>query len=222
MSERSTEELIRRLARDVAPVRRPPRPGVALACVAAAWLLAAAYDMHATGSAARMARAVPWSLVGYFGTLVGLLIAAVGATLAALAAAIPGRGDAVRRGSAAALAGIAIAALGGLQAAFAAGLDSPARLVAAAMCTRKAALLGALPALMTAGFVLWGVGRKHLATAFSLLLGAAAFGAAAGHVVCRAGGAWHLLLGHALAPVAAALVLSLPVSLLLRLRSAWG
>lgn len=217
MSRGSAEELARRLASDLRPVRPLPRLRVALGVVLAAWGLAMLAYLATGDRLATLAAGLPWASPGFAGALVGLALAAAGGTLCALADAVPGRECEARGGRALAAAGLALAAAGGVRAT--AGADPTlATPTGTVMCILKATALGLLPALGLAAFLSWGAPGRPLAAGVGALLGAGALGAFVVHLACRADGPLHVLLGHALAPVLIALVLGLPLAAVLRRR----
>ena len=102
----------------------------------------------------------------------------------------------------------------------AAVLVAPAAPLSASLaCIGKATSLGILPLALASGFLVRGVTRRPLLSAAAAALGAVALGSAFVHLSCEAGGALHVLLGHAFAPAVAALVFAVPVALWIRRRT---
>jgi len=87
VSGRVTEDRIRELARDLAPVKPIPRLRVVGAVVLATWALAFVADELLGGRALRPAADPAWASPSYLAALAGIALAALGATGAALASA---------------------------------------------------------------------------------------------------------------------------------------
>ncbi len=211
MSRRSSEELIAGLTRDLAPVRPIPRPGTALVAVGALWL-AVVWVERALGG--------PPADLGHLRFLGGpfvwepVLLAAVAAAglLASFASAIPGRDRTDRRAGRGLLAATAVAAGIGVWAVLTPGpASATASLPGDVQCLKRALTLAALPTLAATAYLYYGAPRRPLRSAGLALLGTMALGALVVHLSCAEPNPWHLLRGHALAPVFGALLLALPV-----------
>lgn len=211
MSGRVTDELIADLSRDLRPVRPIARPAVAALCVAVGFAVSVTLPGVALRAdlAAKLAEAGAFLLVA-----LGLAGVAVGGIASALAAREPGREGVERAGRAVlAIAGAAgpLALLLGHLAGHG-GAEPPLRGDAA--CLARGFALGALPAALACWLVARGAATRPLAAAAFSGAGAIAAGALAVHLGCGADGTRHVLLAHALAPAAAAL-LALPLAPLL-------
>ncbi len=216
MTERSSEALLRELARGLEPVRRIPRLRAGLAAALGLWLVALAAH-QALGFPSPRLDAGAWRSLSFLAVLAGLALLAGGGVLAALAAAVPGREHLGRAARGGALLGLALAAGAAATAAgggLAAGLG-PA-FGTSAGCLLRAAALGLAPALAAAVFAARALPRRPLLTAAIAGLGGVGLGALAVHLSCAEGNALHVLLGHALAPLLAAALLALPLAALLR------
>jgi hypothetical protein len=128
-----------------------------------------------------------------------------------------------RWGLAVALVGACTAAAAGLWAlARADAAGASVALSASVQCGGRASVLGVLPALLLCVFLARAFERRPLLGACLGATGALALGAVAVHTSCADGRALHVLLGHWLTPIAAALLLALPLSLLVRRLSRSG
>lgn len=214
MRARASEERIRELARELAPVRPIPPLGAVLAAMLALWLggIAAEWLLGGRGLAARGG---DWSAPGYLVALVGLALSALGASTAALATAVPGREGAARLAALAAGSGMALAIAGGLW-----GVAGPApgELGPCLSCMTRALKLGVPPALLACGFLVYCAWRRPAAGTALALGGAAALGAAAVHASCPSLSPLHQLVAHTLVPVIVVAALTLPLALLVRQR----
>ncbi|MEE9609292.1 MAG: NrsF family protein [Myxococcota bacterium] len=210
MSTQSTEQLLSELARDLTPVRPIARLRSVLLGAAAIWLLASL--VHWALGAPRP-RTGAWGDPAFVAILVGLALTGAGALLTAVAAAVPGRDAAVRKGRGATLAGALLAFGAG---AWAVALAEPQGTPASGFgpglsCALRASALGVLPALLLCAFLARGVAQRlSLAVVFAAV-GGLALGAVTVHTSCPYGGALHALLAHALTPFVAALWLALPL-----------
>jgi hypothetical protein len=216
MSERTTEGLIRELARDLRAVRRIPRLRAVAVSGVVLWLAALGIEGWLGGPGPALRGDGAWRDPLYLGALVGLAAAALGATLAGLGAAVPGRETAARAGTGCALAGLGVAVAAGIPGVAGQGADlGAAELRACAACMARALELGAAPALVASAFVTRAATRRPGAASLLALAGSAALGASAVHATCPSNGAFHQLVGHVVAPVAAAALLSVPLAALL-------
>jgi len=213
---RSTEQLLRELAGDASPVRRIPPLRAAAAGVLAAWAIAVVALWALRSSATPLLRDIPWADAFYVSVLLGLAALASGATVSALAGAVPGRERACEAGGGVALCGMALAVGAGLWAVLATGSRGIAELASSGACIGHAAALAVLPALVAAQFVARGSLRHPVRVAALGVTGAVALGGLLVHASCRGGGALHMLVGHALAPVLLGLLLAAPVGLSIR------
>ena len=204
-----TEALLRQLARELSPVRRLPRLRTAGLALAGAFALGLALQAGLAGPL-RVA-GVPWGEVPFRLLLVALVVGGSGAVLAALAGAVPGRESAARLGRWLAGAGLAMGLLGALLG-WGHPVDAAVPVAAGLRCAFRACLLGLVPAALVAGFLARALVRHPRRGAGLAFAGVVALGAAAVHASCGVGGAPHALLGHVAAPLAAGLLLSLPLA----------
>jgi hypothetical protein len=217
VSDRSTEQLVHDLARDVPPVRPILPLRAVLAGVVAVWAIAVALMWILGAPSDDFVRGIRWGDPAFVAILVGLVFLAVGATLAALAGAVPGRENVARTSRGAALLGIALAAGGGLWAVFgAAAPGGVSDLVGCLACIGRAGALALLPVLAASLFLARGFVRHPILGAGFAVTGTVALGGLVTHIGCRVGGALHMLLGHALAPLILGLALAIPIGLLVR------
>lgn len=214
MNTVTTEERIRELARNLAPVRPIPPLRAALAAAVALGLVAVVGHWLLGGPGLRAGNAAQW--LPYGASLAGLVMVAVGAIGAALAAAVPGREAAVRLGVRAAVLGLVLGLAGGLWGVLYA--DTPLAevdLVTCLACIRRGLMLGVAPTLLACAFIVYAALRNPgLGTALALA-GGVALGAGAVHATCPNDNPLHWLLAHSLTPVAAMLVLTAPLAALL-------
>jgi hypothetical protein len=217
VSERSTEQLVHELAQDVPPVRPIPCLRRVMAAVVIAWVIAVALMWLLSGLPPDLLRSAPWGDPKFTAVLVGLGCMALGATLAALAAAVPGRDDVATASGGVALLGVALAAGGGLWA-LVGTTASPGEmgLTSGLSCMGRACGLALLPVLVASLFLARGFAHRPLLSAGFAVAGSVALGALVVHASCRMGGALHVLLGHALAPLLLGFVLAIPIGLLVR------
>ncbi len=206
--------LIESLATDLAPVRPLPPIRWVVGGLALVWMGVALLGVQWLGARPDLAEA--WlGGPGVTAVFVALAVAGAAGTTAALAMGVPGREGLVRRGVwCAALALAGAAGLGSVLLWQTPKVVAP--LAADLHCLLMAVLLGGLPALGVIAFA----GRAAPFRPFVLALAAAAAAASLGTVVSQAACPMpdmkHLLMGHVLAPVAGALVLTLPLALVLR------
>lgn len=217
MSARPTEPMLRELASDLKPVRPIPRLRTVAVAVLAVWLLAVVVDWILGGAPPRVGAGGPWSGAGFLGVLAGLAVTAAGATLTALAGAVPGREGEARVGLRLAVLGLLLAAGGGVWAVSTAGDPAVGDPLGTGLsCLRHAALMGIPPALVTSVFLARALARRPRLGAACALAGGVALGALVVHTGCTHEGALHMLLGHALAPFAVALLLAFPLAAVVR------
>ena len=215
MSARSTEPLLRELARDLQPVQPLPRLRSVAAGTLLIWLLALFVDWMFGGPSPRFADGELWREPAFVAVLAGLLCTAVGATLAALAGAVPGREGDARIGIAVGIGGLALATASGVWAVAGQGAGSGSHPLATSVaCVSRATALGIVPALVACAFLARALVRTPRAGAAAATVGCAALGAVAVHMSCPSEGALHMLLGHSLAPFFAALVFAFPLAAL--------
>ncbi len=223
MSEPRSLDLIRELARDLEPVRPIAPLRRALAGVVLVWLAAAATALAAAGVQPQLFAGLS-AKPGVAAVLAGLAVAGLGGLVASLALAVPGREDAARRGLAIGAAGLAVAAGVGMllfstspgadAASWAGGRDHLA-------CLVFATAVGALPAAGVVLFAARAAAARPLVLVLAAAAGAAALGAVAAKVSCARVDYAHLVVGHVLAPVVAALALALPLLFALRRLHRW-
>ena len=219
MSGRTTEQLLHELSQNLPPVRPIPRIRSVLAVVLAAWLGAIALDWRYGLLREGAFGALAGADARFVATLAKLALVAVGAMLASLTSAVPGRESDTRLCTAAAFTGVGLAAGGGLWAVVAAAGSESDTAAGAFLCLSHATALGFLPVLMAALFLARGVAHRPRIGAGLAACGAVALGALVIHASCRAGGALHMLLGHALAPLFLGFALAIPLAALIR---HWG
>lgn len=219
MSDDPTRSLVRTLVEDLRPVRPLPplRRVVALVLAVGAaaggaglWLHGANPELLAAASH-YPSFALIWA---------GLLVVAVGGVTAALAAAVPGRDLEARVAFRITAVGAVIAVgVGGIVALLGPASGVPAApATEAGVCASIALLLGLPAAAVACGFVLRGAPGRPLACLAAAAAGAVALGAFSNHMACRQHDALHMILGHALVPVFAALLVAAPAWLWLRRR----
>jgi len=213
----TAEDRVRALVRDLKPVHPIPPLRVGLASAAGIWLgmlvVLWLFGRHAT----RPFGHSDWSSPAFLSVVVGLALLALGSTIAALASAVPGRDRATRIGLGVGGLGILISlasdrlwiSLGDLAL-------SREELAACLGCLSHATALGILSALIPCAYVSYGFLRRPNASAALALVGSVAFGAIVVHASCLAASPVHQLVSHALAPVIAAGLLTLPTALVLR------
>lgn len=217
MRPEASERLIQDLARDVQPVIRVPRLRVVGGLVALVGAAAVALTVLASEGLRENLGSLLRTTPGFTATLAGLVLGALGGVAAALGASIPGRAG-VERGGLTLLAVAALLALvagpllllwqaSGASPPFARDLD----------CLRGAWLTGFAPAAVVAWFVVRAAPhRPGLALGLGIA-GAVALGALVRATTCPFAGTRHLLLGHAMAPLLAAVVVA-PILVWLRRR----
>lgn len=217
MSGGSTEDFVRDLARDVPPAPPVPSLRVAFFAIVVVWTIAFAGMLVFGASTSDPTGGVPRSDPRFLLILVGLGAFAAGATVRALAGAIPGREPTAKAATGVALIGAGLVGVGGVWALVAGrppGGDMD--LGGSLMCMSHAAVLGLLPMLVASAFLARAFARKPLVAALFAATGTIAFGALAVHIVCRVGGTFHILLGHAIGPFVLGCTLAIPIGLAVR------
>jgi hypothetical protein len=213
----SSERLVESLAGNLQPVRPlPSLRRMALLVLAVGGVAAAGGVVYlgANPDLVEAARRYP----AFLAIWVGLLVVAVGGVVAALAGAVPGREPEARAAFGVTALGAAIAVgLGGILAFGGPEAGVPAAPAwASGVCASMAALLALPAAAVVLGFVLRGAPGRPLAALAAAGAGAMALGSFANHMHCVQFDAAHLLMGHALAPLAGVLLLAVPAWLVLR------
>ena len=217
MSERSTESLLRELARDLPVVRPLPSDRTVAAVVLAVFGVAIAANGMLGFPMPDFGRAV-WTDFLFLALLSCLFAVAVGGTIAALAGAVPGRepeGHVAR--------GFAVAGqLGALAAGFAASSASgefaeSLPIESSIQCIERSIALGLLPTLAMCFYLGRALERRPMSASVLAILGTAGLGAGFVHASCTSGNAVHMLFGHGAAPLVATLVLLVPCGLLVEL-----
>lgn len=215
MSDERTDALIRELARDLTPVRPIPPVGRMAAGVLLLWAVVAAAGIVVRGLHPGFGEALLME-VGAAGVFAGMVVAGVGGVVAALAGAVPGRERLARGALAAGLAGLGAAAGVGtllvVQSPAAGDAPPSSHLV----CLTAALVVAFLPALAAVAFAGRALAHRPLGVALAAASGTAALGAVTAQASCPWADPVHLMLGHVLAPVAGAVVLTLPLLWALR------
>jgi hypothetical protein len=209
--------MLRELARELEPVRPIPPLRKVAGVVAGAFLLALLVGWALSDSAHGLVPAPRWSTPDFLAVLAGLVAAAGGASLAAIAGSVPGRDEEARVGRWLGLAGLGVAVLAGCLAAFSGDGASRVGAVSSAGCFAVALGLGLAPAFLIWVFLartLASRPRRHAAWG---AIGAVALGGIVVQATCPTVGGLHMLLGHSLAPIWAALLLAVPAGSLIRL-----
>ncbi|UCE85918.1 MAG: DUF1109 family protein [Deltaproteobacteria bacterium] len=206
-----TRRFIRALAADLRPVRPIPRLGSVALGASLVWL--------AVGLAALAVRGLRpqlWAALtehpALGAILVGLALVAVGGIGAGLAAGVPGRDVAVRGSLVAGALGVLLSVgVGGVLSMRGGAPLVPAPAVSADVsCLAVALLLSLPPARVALWFVARSAPHRRLLAGLFLATGSVALGAVVVHLSCDGIHPRHLILSHALAPVAGALLLTLP------------
>jgi len=223
VSDPRSLELIRELARDLEPVRPIAPLRRALAGVVLVWAAAAAAAIAAAGVQPQLFAGL-YAAPGVAAVLTGLAVAGLGGLVASLALAVPGREDVAQGGLAIGAAGLAVAAgVGTLlfatspaaaASSWASGSDHLA-------CLVFATAVGVLPAAGVVVFAARAAAARPLVLVLAAAAGAAALGAVAAKASCARADYAHLVVGHVLAPVIAALALALPLLFALRRLQRW-
>jgi hypothetical protein len=211
MSSENTTQLIGKLAENLAPVRRIPRLRQAVLGVIVLWLVVGALALALRGVRPDLLEVLaPGS--AFVVILIGLALVASGGVLAAMATSVPGREGAARVSLALGLGGVVLA--GGVGAILvlreAGPMPTSCPFANDVACFAVCCLLALPPALAVLTFVSRGAPYRPLLAVLAATTGAVALGAMLVHVSCPATSARHLILGHALAPLVGALLLTLP------------
>jgi len=215
MPSASERQMIDALVEDLRPVRRVGALWTAAAALFGAWLLVVLW-LDGAALASGVWRQTLATQPGFAVTGFGLLLMGVGGSAGALAARVPDRPVLEARALAAAWVGLAVAAGGGAVLAFSAGFDAGSPVAADGVCMRAALLYGSPPGAYLIVLLLRGWVARPARAAFACALGAVALGALIVHLGCPHTGARHWLLGHALAPVVAAALGTVPLAIVLR------
>jgi hypothetical protein len=210
VSQGTTEQLARELARRAEPVERlPSLRGVMVRVLAAASVsIALALAWKGLSPGFLQTGGTMW----VFAALVtGLTLVGAGATVAALALGIPGREAASRAGFVSAGLGLVLALA---WVPFLLALPStsahalwPSDLV----CLLSACAVGVPPGVVALWFVAHSVPHRPSIAVLAAAAGAVGLGAIAAKASCPVDGLRHLVFGHALAPVGGGLLLAVPL-----------
>ena len=217
MNESTTEALVRRLSRNLEPVRPIPRLWVVATLAVALGVFAFTADLLLGGQGFRPLGDPAWARPSYWVILIGLGATAIGGLVGAAASSVPGRTLALRAGVAATVSGLALAigaALVGLR-----GASAPVsadEILACLWCMGRAAEIGLLSLLAAAGFVAYAAALRLGASAALAVVGSVALGAAFVHVTCPNDDPLHHLVSHALTPVIAAGMITVPLAIVLK------
>ena len=216
VSPQDNERLIDELVARLDPVRRVPRPEIALCAVVGAWLVGLGCMGAAHGLSPALA-GTGAATGGFVGVLVGLGLCALGGSAAGLAAAIPGREASVRIGRSLGGLGLVVAiAAASLGLVLATGSTASAPFSASAKCFAIAVGLAVLPGSVLGLCVLRGwVGRPLSATRL-VLAGAFGLGGLGVHLLCPLVDPAHVLAGHVSVPLVTAALGAWPGAELLR------
>jgi hypothetical protein len=154
-----------------------------------------------------------WSDPIAFGVLLGLFVAAAGATLAGLSGAVPGLEKDASAGWTIAGVGLFLVAGTMLWGAFGQSAQTPSfQLSDCLWCGAFALAFAAAPMVLASGFIMRGWVANPLPTAFAAAGGAVGLGAVAVHAMCLDAGSMHILLGHLFMPLSAAGLLAIPLA----------
>jgi hypothetical protein len=213
MKERTLDSrrFIETLADDLTPVRPIARLRRIGAGVAFLWIVVAAGAFALLGLRADLLSALAESpAVGVI--FVGLVLVAVGGVGAGLAASVPGREVAARGSLATGLVGVSLSAVVGgvLVIRGGAPLVPAAPISADVSCLGVALLLALPPALGALLFMARAAAYRPVLVCLFAATGSVALGALVVHLSCDCIHPRHLIVSHALAPVAGALLLTLP------------
>ena len=215
MNEESTTELIRELSQDLDAVRPVPSLRRALGLGVVAWLALVTAALAVIGVQSAL-----WENVAtrpnFAALLVGLGVAALAATLATAASSVPGRDTAARAGLAIAVTALLLAGGLCLVSLTALGFDDATPAGANAMCLRRAAGLSVVAAVPLVAFSVRGWVARPWIGAVASLVGAGAVASLTVHLSCSLAEPSHLLIGHASAPLLAALLAAPFVAWLLK------
>lgn len=216
MSEPSTDALIRELAEDLRPVRPIPPLRWMVGGVLVVWAAVAVVGVALRGMAGDL---LPFSGPRAVGAAVfaGLGLTGIGGVVAALALAVPGRERLGRGGLVAALVGLALAAgFATLLTLESLGPTGTAPAGSDFSCLGVGLAVGFLPALVAVLLAGRAAPHRPLVIVLAAAAGTAALGAVTAQASCPYLDPRHLMLGHLLAPAAAAVLLALPLLVALR------
>lgn len=210
-----SNRLISSLVEDLEPIRLLPRLRLAYGLILTLWagLLGLVLWMRPgePGLASLFTNRI------YFGSFVGLLLAALGGTGSALAAGVPGRERLEVGGMGISIVGLLIAivtCLIGMYEVGAGGIPSPEG--ANAMCFRHSALMSLLPAGLILGFLFRGWTFHPVRAASLALLGSGALGAMIVHMSCDVLTPRHMLLSHLSLPIVLVVLGIYPLAVIFR------
>ncbi len=214
MSDERAEQLIDRLSRDLVPVRPLPQLRVVVGLLGVVWLAVTIVGVRSLGARPDLAEAWLGS-GGVAAVFVGLALAGAGGTIAALAMSVPGRETLARVAFWIGGAGMAIAAGCGTLLFWRSPLAA-SPWTADLACLVEAIGFGVLPAIGVVLFAGRAAPFRPLVLALAAAAAAAAIGSVAAQAACPMPDFRHLLMGHVLAPVAGAFLLTLPLVFALR------
>ncbi len=206
-----TQDLIGRLARDLAPIRvlPPIRVGLvgalllwSLAFVSAAWL-----SQFELAQIARLATNGAWS-----GITLGLALAALAGCVAGLAAVVPGREEIVRRARWFGVGGLALAIGVAAQATFSGEVAQSVSLLRDASCFALGSFVGLAPGAALLAYAHRGYVLRPNGAAAHLLIGSFALGALSVQLLCDREAGRHMFLGHVSIPLLMLVFGALPLA----------
>lgn len=206
---RSTEDLVARLAAGLSPVRPLPPLHRQVLAVAAIWAGSAAVTAAWLGVHPQLALARGGISMTLAGVLV--LVGVAGLTLG-LACRIPGRERLALVAASAAALGFTVAVAIGL--ALPGSVADAGTLAQCMPCAWHSLLLAIPSGLLAMLLALRGAQWRHATSGVGIAIGATALGALLVHLSCPSPSPWHWLLAHALLPLAS----GVPAGLL----AAWG
>lgn len=211
MSGIQTRDLIRELARDLAPVQPIPRIRAATAGVTVLWFAVTVVGLAVLGLRPNLME-VTLGTRGVVTVLLGLSLAGFGSVVGACAMGVPGRERLTRCALCTSVLGMTVAAgVAALGLATSSAVDAGAPWSGDLRCIAVALLVGLVPAVG----VIWFSGRAEPRTPTRPVLaaatGAAALGAITAYACCPHCDVRHLLVAHSLAPAFGALVLTPPL-----------
>lgn len=216
MTQDQDRDLIRALGEDLQPVKPIPRLRKALVAVIATWVAVVLASWAWAGFRPDGLTAL-YSSGSVVFVVAALAVVGGAGLVASLAAAVPGR---ERLAWGALLTGLlsaaAAAGFGTFLVVAVPGHEPGAPVAAHFSCLTRACGVGLVPALVVAIFAARAAPYRPLVIVLGAAAGAAALGAVAAQATCPFGDPVHLMLGHILAPVAGALVLTLPLLVAMR------
>jgi hypothetical protein len=214
MRDRSTTALIHELSSELEPVRPIPRLREVAAAFTGLWLVNAAFAAWLRGPRPDLMNVFLHG-PGYTVVMFGLCLVAIGGVMAGLAFAVPGREGVWRSGLMVLAAGGALGVIPGALLAIYDPLPGthPCELGTDLRCLTFTVVRAVFPCVALVAFLRRSNPERPSFGLAAMLIGSLAGAAMLSHLVCGESMPRHVVLTHALGPVAVGAALAAPLAL---------